>query len=480
VNGRAGRRIIGYFVDEGTMHPKLLRMAVGCLLLAAVAGCQQEVSPTASSKEMPTVPVSLPVEREVTDFVDFTGRTAAIQSVDVRPRVTGYLVKICFVDGAEVKEGDLLFEIDPRPYQAQLDQAVSQVKLNEASLRIARANYDRDRASARVTPDSVSRQQLDEDRATVDEALARVNATKSSTKIYELNLGFTQVHSPIDGQASRTYLTLGNLVNQDQTLLTTIVALHPMFVYFDMDEPTLLRVRKAINEGTIPRYQDGTMTVLMGLQGEQGYPHRGTVNFINNQVNPTTGSISVRGRFPNPKPMGGAPGPMYLREQAAATLGLLTPTLGTAGFPQAAGACGVAALGGSVVGGERMLSPGMFVRVRLPISEPHQAKLVIDRAISSDQGLKYVYVLGPDNKLDYRRVTTGPLQEDGLRVITKGLEANDRVVVGGLQQVRPNMQVRPEPITMPTLAPPPGESAPVSPARRGGEPKKASGEGKRS
>jgi multidrug efflux system membrane fusion protein len=303
-------------------------MAISCWLLVAAAGCQQEVSPTAPSKETPAVPVSQPVEREVTDFVDFTGRTAAVQSVDVRPRVTGYLVKICFADGSEVKEGDLLFEIDPRPYQAQLDQAVSQVKLNEASLRIARANYDRDRASARVTPDSVSRQQLDEDRATVDEALARVNATEASTKIYKLNLGFTQVRSPIDGQASRTYLTLGNLVNQDQTLLTTIVALDPMFVYFDMDEPTLLRVRKAVNAGKIPRYQDGALTVLMGLQGEQGYPHRGTVNFINNQVNPTTGSISVRGKFPNPAPPGGAPGPMYLREQAAAALGLLAPALG--------------------------------------------------------------------------------------------------------------------------------------------------------
>jgi multidrug efflux system membrane fusion protein len=261
--------------------------------------------------------------------------------------------------------------------------------------------------------------------------------------------------------------------------LTTIVALDPMWVYFDMDEPTLLRVRKAINEGKIPHFQDGSMTVLMGLQGEPGYPHRGTVNFINNQVNPTTGSISVRGNFPNPKPPGGA-GPMFLREQAAAALGLLTPTLGTAVFPQAVGACGVAVLAGSTMGGERMLSPGMFVRVRLPISEPHQALLVIDRAISSDQGLKNVYVLGPDNKLEYRRVTTGALQEDGLRVITNGLKANDQVVVGGLQQVRPRMQVRTEQITMPTLAPAPGESATSISNRPNAGPKQASGEGKRS
>jgi multidrug efflux system membrane fusion protein len=462
------------------MHPNSLRLALGCLLLTAAAGCQREASPTAAPNETPAVPVSRPVQREVTDFVDFTGRTVAVQTVDVRPRVTGYLVRIPFVDGEEVKAGDLLFEIDPRPYQAQLDQALSQVKLNEASLRIARTTYDRDRASAIATPGSVSAQQLDEERAMVDEALARVNAAKSSTDIYKLNLGFTRVLSPIDGQASRTYLTPGNLVNQDQTLLTTIVSLDPMFVYFDVDEPTLLRIRKAINAGRIHRYQDGAMTVLMGLQGEPGYPHRGTVNFINNQVNPTTGSISVRGLFPNPKPEGGEQGPMFSSEQAAASSGLLAPALGAPAFPQALGASGVAALGASAVGGERLLSPGMFVRVRLPISQPHKALLVIDRAISSDQGLKYVYVLGPDNKLEYRRVTTGALQEDGLRVITEGLNADDTVVVGGLQQIRPRMQVRPEPIDMPSLAPTPGEPAapPVS-GRSGGRPKAAGGEGKR-
>ena len=164
-----------------------------------------------------------------------------------------------------------------------------------------------------------------------------------------------------------------------------------MYVFFDMDEPTLLRTRKAVNAGKIKLPEKGTkMPVLMGLQGEEGFPHEGTINFVNNQVNPTTGSILVRGVFANPLPKGG----------------------------------------------HRLLSPGMFVRVRLPIGQPHPALLVIDRAIGSDQGHKYVYVLDAENKVQYRRVTTGPLQDDGLRVIEQGLKPDDWVIVGGLQQVR--------------------------------------------
>ena len=226
----------------------------------------------------------------------------------------------------------------------------------------------------------------------VDEAEARVEAYEKSMEISRLSHEFTRVLSPIDGQISRYYLTLGNLVNQDQTLLTTVVSVDPMYVYFDMDEPTLLRTRKAVNEGKIKVPEKGTkLPVFMGLQGEDGFPHQGTINFVNNQVNPTTGSILVRGVFPNPLPKGG----------------------------------------------HRLLSPGMFVRVRLPIGQPYPALLVIDRAVGSDQGQKYVYVLDAENKVQYRRVTTGPLQDDGLRVIEQGLKPDDWVVVGGLQQVRP-------------------------------------------
>ena len=374
------------------------------VVMVAGVGCQRSPSKVAPV-EPPTLPVSEPVDRKVTNYVEFTGRTDAVEAVDVRPRVTGYLVRMPFKEGSEVKKGDLLFEIDPRPYQAQLDQAVSQVDLYKAQLKLARTNYARDRAVNVRIPGSVSQQELDQYQAAVEEAAARVKAFESSTEVYKLNIEFTKVTSPIDGQISRYYLTVGNLVNQDQTLLTTVVSLDPMYVYFDMDEPTLLRIRKARSAGAIKPAADGQFPVLMGLQGEDGFPHHGTINFVNNQVNPSTGSIAVRGVFPNPKPESGA----------------------------------------------RLLSPGMFVRVRLPIGQPHQAILVIDRAIGFDQGLKYVYAVDHENKVQYRRVTTGALQEDGLREVTQGLNKGDRVLIGGLQQVRPRQQIQPEPTPMPTL-----------------------------
>ena len=209
-----------------------------------------------------------------------------------------------FQEGAEVKKGDLLFVVDPRPYKAQLDQAQGQVNLYKASLKLARVTLARDRAINTLSPGSISQQQFDQEQAVVDEAEARVKAYEKSMEIYNLQHDFTRVTSPIDGMISRYYLTLGNLVNQDSTLLTTVVSVDPMYAYFEMDEPTLLRTRRAINEGKIRLPKDGKLPVLMGLQGEDGFPHQGTINFVNNQVNPTTGSILVRGIFANPRPDG--------------------------------------------------------------------------------------------------------------------------------------------------------------------------------
>jgi multidrug efflux system membrane fusion protein len=370
---------------------------------ALLAGCGKEQAP-GSSSEVPAIPVSQPVRRQVTDYMDFTGRTDAVESVGIRARVTGYLVKMPFKEGAEVKQGKLLFEIDPGPYKAQLDQAQGQVELNQAQLVLARTTYDRDRPLA--ASGTISQQQFDQDKAAVDEAAARIKASQAAVEVYKLNLAFTKVTSPIDGQVSRYYYTRGNLVNQDQTLLTTVVSLDPMYAYFDMDEPTFLRINNAINEGRIQLPAQGSdIPILLGLQGEDGYPHRGVFNFINNVVNPSTGSISVRGKFDNPKSSRGI----------------------------------------------RLLRPGMFVRIRLPIGQPHSALLVIDKALSSDQGLKYVYVVDKDNKLEYRRVKTGPLQEDGLRVIYGGLNPDDWVVVGGLAQLRPRMEIQPDQTPMPSL-----------------------------
>jgi multidrug efflux system membrane fusion protein len=396
---------------------RLLFLGLSCsLVVASAGGCQGNKTRVAPA-ELLVVPVSHPVDREVTDYVDFTGRTEAVHSVDIRPRVSGYLVQMPFEEGAEVKKGDLLFVVDPRPYQAQVDQAQGQVDLYQASLKLAKTTLARDRAINSLSRGSISQQQFDQEQATVDEAQARVDAYKKSMELYVINHEWTRVLAPIDGQISRYYLTLGNLVDQNQTLLTTIVSVDPMYAYFEMDEPTDLRIRRVANEGRIKSFKDRKkMPVLMGLQGEEGFPHVGNIDFFNNQFNPTTGSILVRGVFPNP-----APG-----------------------------------------GGQRLLTPGRFVRIRLPIGEPHRAHLVIDRAVASDQDKKFVYVLDANNKVQYQRVTTGALQEDGLRVIREGLKGDEWIVVGALQQVRPRMEVKPEQLPMPTLGPTPGETPPAS------------------
>ena len=247
------------------------------------------------------MPVSHPIQRVVTDYRDFTGRTDAVHSVNIVPRVTGYLVTMPFTEGSEVKAGDLLFEIDPRPYQAQLDQAKSQVTLNEAELNLAESTLARYEELDKTTPGAVSKQALDQYKAAVDEAKARLDAQNKSLEVYKLNKEFTQVASPIDGQVSRYYLTLGNLVNQDQTLLTTVVSLEPMYAYFDMDERTKEQIDTAISEGKITPPASGDIPVFLGLENEEGFPHKGTINFVNNQVNSTTGSITLRGVFENPK-----------------------------------------------------------------------------------------------------------------------------------------------------------------------------------
>jgi RND family efflux transporter MFP subunit len=425
-------------------HRILLVPVLACLLSALGTGCHNGAAQGPSSGP-PVIPVSHPIRKDVTDFVEYTGRTDAVQSVAMRARVTGYLVKVAFQEGSVVKKGDLLFEIDPRPYQALVDQAQAQVTVNEAQYKLAKTTYERDSSINKGTPNAVSAQQIDQDVAAANEAEARIQAAQATLKAYQLNLAFTRVTSPIDGQISRYYYTIGNVINQDQTLLTTIVSQDPMYVYFDMDERTLLRVRKAINQGqikpeeqtqnlnvlgmTVPVSTGSRIPVFMGLEGEDGFPHQGKIDFVNNTVNSSTGTIAARGVFANPLP------------------------------PQ----------------GRRLMSPGMFVRIRLPLGQAHSALLVVDQAIGSDQGLKFVYVVDAENKIQYRQIKTGALQDDGRRVIEEGLSDTDRVVISGLQQIRPRMVVEPEQTAMPTFnpggqapgmssnpqPPPPGEKHPA-------------------
>jgi RND family efflux transporter MFP subunit len=342
----------------------------------------------------PTVVVSYPLLREVRDYEEYTGRTAAIDSVQVRARVGGYLDKINFKEGADVKQEDVLYEIDPRPYQAALAQAKAQVELQTAQLKFNEAVYNRN-VRLLSSGQAVSVEDVQQSLAQRDTTQAALNAAKANVEQAQLNLGFTKVRAPINGRIGRTLVTRGNLIVADQTLLTTIVSLDPIYAYFDVDEPTVLRIRQLIREGKFKSARAGAIVpVSLGLATEEGFPHEGHVDFVNNQVEPSTGTLQVRAIFPNPKP----------------------PV------------------------GERFLSPGLFVRVRVAIGAPYQALLVIQRALGMDQNLRVVYVLGDQDKVERRDVELGT-QQGALQVVQKGLGPKDRVIVSGIQHVRPGMAV---------------------------------------
>ena len=366
----------------------------------------------------PLVTVSTPIERTVTEFVDFTGRTEAPYSVDIKARVTGYLTKMPFVEGTEVKTGDMLFEVDPRPYQAQLDNAKGEVFLNEAKLKLAKADNARAKNIAQMNAGAISKQDLDKYEAAEEEASAAVQASKANLESYQINLGFTKVTSPIDGRVSRYNITIGNLVNADMTLLTTVVSQDPIYVYYDVDEMTLLNFMRRLIAADADPLQMKKYPVYMALADETGYPHEGYVNFANNVVNASTGTITVRGVFSNPD----------------------SPSK------------------------RRLLKPGMFVRVHFPVGDPHPALLVSEKALGTDQGRKYLLVVNEKNIVEYRPVTTGPLQDDGLRVIESGLSLSDRVVTSGLQLAKPKAEVRVETAPMPTtpIADTAGRVSPIS------------------
>ncbi len=380
-------------------------LVCGCLAgLLLMVGCSRPAPPAVEAPP-PKVTVSLPIEREVIDFADFTGRTDSKNAVEIRPRVTGYLTQMPFREGDEVKKDDLLFEIDPRPYQAQLDKAAADVNLAAASLKLAQADNVRAKNVAKMNAGAISQQDLDKYQATEEQAAAQLAAMKAAMEGYKLNLEFTQIRAPVDGQVSRYMLTLGNLATQDQTQLTTLVALDPMYSYFEVDENTILRIVRKLLPDSKDALRTKQVPVLMGLADEEGkFPYKGYVDFADNQLTAGTGTLSLRGVFDNP----------------------ITKS------------------------GRRLLRPGMFVRIRLPIGKPHQGLLVIDKALSTDQGQKYLLVVDQNNVVQYRRVKTGALQPDGLRVIEEGLKPNEQVIVSGLQLVRPQMKVEPEMAAMPT------------------------------
>lgn len=339
----------------------------------------------------PEVIVDLPTHGEITDYEDFTGRTMATQTVDVRARVTGYLDKINFKDreGQEIEAGEVLAEIDPRPYLAEVARAQSSVA--QADSRLARLELDYQRARKTVASKTISQEQFDQVTGDRNEAKAAIEVAKANLNLAKLNLSYCKVKAPITGRVGRTQFDPGNLVRADETILTTLVAMHPMYVYFEVDERTMLRLRRYMEEGRIRTQGDKAVAVKIGLADEEGFPHSGSVNFVDNRLDPATGTLQIRGIFDN---------------------------------------------------SERLLLPSLFVRVRLPIGEPYQALLISEQALGTDQEQKFVYVIDENNKAQYRRVKVGKLQK-GRRVILEGLNENERVVVSGLQRVRPELQVQP-------------------------------------
>jgi RND family efflux transporter MFP subunit len=367
-------------------------------LCVGLAGCVR--APSAATEAAPTpVTVSRPVERQVTDYADFTGRTAAVDSVEVRARVWGYLDRVNFKEGALVKKDDVLFEIDPRVYRADLERAEGTVAQYEA--RVHRLERDYNRAKNLLTRGAVGQEEYDRYEADYREAVANLRVAKGNRDLAALNMGYTKVTAPVNGRVSRYVVTVGNLIQSgDQsggTLLTTLVSVDPMYVYFDMDERTVLRVRQLIREGKASSARETRWPVALGLATEDGFPHGGTINFEDNQVNPKTGTLRVRGVFPNK---------------------------------------------------DELLSPGLFARIRVPIGRAHRALLVTDRAIDTDQGQKVLYVVNEKNEVVSRTVRLGALH-DGLREVAEGLEAGERVIVSGLQQVRPGVSVEAKLVDMP-------------------------------
>ena len=322
-----------------------------------------------------------------------------MDSVEVRARVSGYLDKVNFKEGALVKKDDMLFEIDPRPYRAEFERAKGTVAQIDAHAR--RLERDYLRAKNLIVRSAVGQEEYDRYEGDYREAVASLDVAKANRDLAALNVEYARVMAPVSGRVSRFVVTVGNLIQSgDQnagTLLTTIVSVDPMYAYFDVDERTVLRIRQLIREGKAKSAGETKWPVALALATEEGFPHQGTINFEDNQVNPKTGTLRVRGVFPN-------------KDEA--------------------------------------LSPGFFARVRVPIGQAHQALLVSDRAIDTDQGEKVLYIVNKKNEVVSRPVRLGALH-DGLREIKGGLMPGESVIVNGLQQVRPGVTVEPKLLDMP-------------------------------
>lgn len=370
-----------------------VKLSVALCLLSLSACKPTEPAPATGAPPAmppPQVKVAVPLAQEVTEWDEFTGRIDAINAVQVRARVSGYLEKVNFTAGAKVNKGDLLFQIDPKPLQAQLDLA--NAELEQAKTKLALAQNDFKRAQNLLNANAIAVEEYDTRNKGLREATAAVQAAEAKVAANKLNLDYTQIRAPIAGRVGREMLTAGNLVNSggDATVLTTIVSVDPVYVYVDADERSVLKYKRQNARGLIGKPME------LNVTDETGFPHKGSIDYLAPQANPATGTMTLRGVFAN---------------------------------------------------ADEVLSPGFFARVRLRASTGYQALLLPERAIAADQAQRFVWLVKPDNQVEYRKVELGAAVGN-MRVIKAGLTAEEVVITDGVQKIRPGIKVQPERVTL--------------------------------
>ena len=389
----------------GKLRVIIAALAIAGLAGAGITGCADATSddaPAAAAPSAPPVTSAVVIQRAVTETQEFSGRLEAIEVVAIRPRVSGYITAVNFKPGAEVKKGEVLFVIDPRPYQAEADRTKAVAAAAQARADLARLELQR--AERLLADKAIAQREFDERSAGQKELDASVRAAQAEHETARLNLAYTRVTSPIDGRVSKAEITLGNLVDAT-AVLTSVVSLERIYASFDGDESTYLRVSRRTNAGQ-------PVDVKVGLAGEEGFPHSGKLEFVDNQLDSRSGSVRMRATLANT---------------------------------------------------DRALAPGLFARVQIAGGAPTPQILIVDRAINTDQDRKFVYVVDKDGKAEYRSVKLGPL-DDGLRIVREGLKPGEKIVVNGLQRVRPGAPIAAQVVPMVANAAPAAASTAATPA----------------